>query len=449
MSSRARIRSSRSMVPGREGLSVLMGRRGLRRTLSFVTGSGPRRGGFLLGNRRRSWRHFSERWVDKLRPRDEAELDLVTDVVHARWSLIRAASPFFTFENTYRAGRRPRGGSASKMYEQTPVDRRGPLCMYALSSCNDGEPGTSWQESPDDPNDPAALVRELEGSAKGCEALIRNWRLIAERVSNDLPVQAHDRLTATRLLGRQPVDVGRDERVNLIFLASFALHPIGRVDAYEDLKSDMGTVELEKFRERIRNRGPLILTTWDTPRVKQTLLDLVDRVVQRLTGKLEVYQQLASENEADTAARLAHDHSQDAERMRRYEQAAQRRVHRCEDAFWKHRRECEQREGQEADYLHENLTDSSDDSEVAEEATIALNKKLPSEPNVAISASEVGTEKEVAALDKQLEWANAAVSAMRAGGIDPFATRVAGSGAGRAAIEAAIVARGPLLRPIT
>ena len=450
MSSHARKVSSRSDGARSRGPVSAEGKFRSSQNAVIVHGLRAAPGLVLPGESQDELAALHERWVNELRPRTEGELDLVTDLVHARWLLIRAQRADYTHSKTLivQAGAREQS-HVEKCMAKLLWDRRGPLCMYGLSSCNDGEPGTSWQDSADDPHDPAALVRELEGSAKGCEALIRNWRSIAERVQNDLPVQAHDRLTAIRMLGRQPVDCGRDERVNLIFLASFALHPIGRVDAYEDLKSDMGTIELEKFKDGIRNRGPLLVSASDTPRAKQMLLDLVDRVVQRLTAKIEVYQQLASEDEAEMSASLAHDRTPDGERMRRYEQAAQRRVHRCEDAFWKHRREREQMESQEAEVLDEEMTDSSDELGVVEEATNAPKTNLPSEPKVAISASEVGTEKEVAALDKKLDWASAALAAMRAGGIDPFAPRAAGGGAGQAAIEASVNARGPLLRPIS
>ena len=38
-----------------------------------------------------------------------------------------------------------------------------------------------------------------------------------------------------------------DQRVWLIYVASFGLHPAGKEHPFEDVKSDMGTIELETF----------------------------------------------------------------------------------------------------------------------------------------------------------------------------------------------------------
>src|SRR5262249_6512922 len=156
---------------------------------------------------------------------------------------------------------------------------------YALTALVDGGPGTSRLDSPDDPNEPSELVRQLESCEKGVEALIANWQTLADRVRNDLPLQAHDRLAAVRALGRQPADCPRDDRICLIYIASFALHPAGREDAYEDLKSDMGTVELKAFKERVRSRGPLVLDAGNTAKAKEKLLELFDHMLVRLTAK--------------------------------------------------------------------------------------------------------------------------------------------------------------------
>src|SRR5262249_58399535 len=98
-------------------------------------------------------------------------------------------------------------------------DRRsGHLCFYALTANVDGGPGTSALDSANDPDEPSVLVRELEGSLRGCEVLIEHWKTLADRVRNDLPLQAHDRLTAVRMLGRQPAECRKDDRICLIYL---------------------------------------------------------------------------------------------------------------------------------------------------------------------------------------------------------------------------------------
>ena len=61
--------------------------------------------------------------------------------------------------------------------------------------------------------------------AKGCEALIDVWKLLRGRLENDCIWQSQDRLKAVRMLGKQPVDAAEDQRVRLIYTASFALEP--------------------------------------------------------------------------------------------------------------------------------------------------------------------------------------------------------------------------------
>jgi hypothetical protein len=210
-------------------------------------------------------------------------------------------------------------------------DRRsGHLCLYALSANVDGGPGTSRLDSADDPDEPSKLVRELEGSLHGCEILIEHWKTLADRVRNDLPLQAHDRLTAIRMLGHQPAACLKDERICLIYIACFALHTIEGKDAFDDLKSDVNTIELAQFKEEIRSRGPLVVDAGNPRLAKEKLLALFDSMLMRLTAKLEVHQQHAVEKKESKSVRVAVDPAVEADRLRRYEQACGRRVKRCE-----------------------------------------------------------------------------------------------------------------------
>jgi hypothetical protein len=332
-------------------------------------------------------------------------------------------------------------------------DRRGPTCMYGLTGSPLGERGTSWQESPEDPNTPSILVRQIEGCPKGCEELIANWRGLAQRLENNLPWQAYDRLLATRMLGRQPTDCGRDERVNVIFVASFALHPKGRVEAYEELKSDMGALELEAFKDRIRKRWPLLIDAQDTATAKSALVDLVQGCIQRLEAKLEVYRQLAEERPTRTATPLTPEEKRELERLRQFELACERRVHRCENAFWKHRRETERTEnggsGPEEAIRHDETAESKPDSGAGEEVMGAPNKNSTNEPSFGGDVPKVGTMEEVAALARELGVASAEFRRVRSAGFGAVAAQGAGGGVVPGAIAEAIFGRGPLLRPIT
>src|SRR5262249_40079934 len=227
---------------------------------------------------------LSERWFKSLQPRDEAEDELVTDLVNARWMMQRAKRALdehakTRIEQIDDAEER----RVAAIMRRLLWDRRsGHLCFYALSANVDGGPGTSALDSANDPNEPAELVRELEGSLRGCEVLIERWKTLADRVRNDLPLQAHDRLTAIRMLGRQPAACRSDERICLIYLACFALHTIEGKDAFDDLKSDLNTIALAEFKEEIRSRGPLVVDVGNPRLAKEKLLALFDGMLVRL-----------------------------------------------------------------------------------------------------------------------------------------------------------------------
>ena len=80
-----------------------------------------------------------------------------------------------------------------------------------------------------------------------------------------LPLQSHDRLKAIRMLGKQPLDAVDDQRVWIIFVGSRALHPLGTTSAFEDLKTDLGTVGLEEFEKRLNPRDGHRLSMRRTP----------------------------------------------------------------------------------------------------------------------------------------------------------------------------------------
>ena len=188
-------------------------------------------------------------------------------------------------------------------------DARGHHCKFGLSSPVCGGPQTSWPGKPGDANKPSVLVKKLDSTAKGCKALIEHWRSIGDRVENGLEVQAHDRLKLIRMLGRQPIEAIEDQRVWLIFVASFARHPLGKDTPFDDLKSDMDTPEFESFLKRLQSRWPRALDGSDAAGAKQVLLDLVARNVERLEAKLEAHLEHADELAVSAAASKAYDES--------------------------------------------------------------------------------------------------------------------------------------------
>ncbi|MGO9470451.1 MAG: hypothetical protein ACLQVF_40685, partial [Isosphaeraceae bacterium] len=129
--------------------------------------------------------------------------------------------------------------------------------------------------------------------------------------------QSHDRLKATRLLGRQPVEANQDRRVATIFVASHALGPAGKSE-FHDLKSDMEDEQRSRYGKAVRERWPDLFGTREKEEWKQILLALVDRNIERLSAKLEVHEQNGDAQAERTFARLSFDPSPEGESLRNY-----------------------------------------------------------------------------------------------------------------------------------
>ena len=243
----------------------------------------------------------------------------------------------------------------------------------------------------------------------------------------------------------------------LIYIGSFALHPAGKTEPFDDLKCEMGTPDFETFLKRVRTRWPLILDASDTAKARQTLFDLVDRSIERLEAKVEVYRSLAAAAAASGTDGPAGNGSMEADRLKRYEHASDRRAKRCLDAFYKFRREMggeDEDEGLIAEDGGEwvqaaNAADSNPESGVAAVEPCSENRDFTSEANGATSTSEAAEMKEVAACNEELRRGLAELARLREQGIGVSGMRAGGDRKGRAAIEEAIAKRGPLLPPIS
>jgi len=177
---------------------------------------------------------------------------------------------------------------------------------------------TSWNGLAVDPNDPAALVRKLESSEPGCWFLRGCWEDLRAKLEPGKFWQSHDRLTGTRLLGCQPLDCITDRRVAEIFVASHALNPIGKTP-FDDLQSDITTTSgLDRFRQDVHAQWPDLVSTKDTARCREILIDLVDQSIERLTTILEEHAASADASAQRTVNRLSVDNSPDGQRLRAY-----------------------------------------------------------------------------------------------------------------------------------
>ncbi len=392
-----------------------------------------------------------EYWVVTLKPGDLAELNLVNDIVNACWLQQRAELAFF--EHT--SARIEQHAELEQERVEDDVrrlfwDACGPHCMYGISSAACGGPTTSALKTPDDPNHPSKVVRRLESSEKGCQSLIGYWQMLRGRLEGGLDWQGQDRLKCVRMLGKQPLDALEDQQIWLVFAGSFALHPKGK-DPFQDLKSEMGTVEFTSFLDRVLSRWPLLLDASDTPKARQTMFDLVDRNLERLEAKVEVHRQLAAGRAGKLAAGLGSDHSKEGQQLTRFETASVRRKQRCLDAFWRYRREMRRAEAEEREIFEEggdeleaeNFADSSTESGVATvESTAEKNLTTEAKPGLTPSQAEVC--KGLLSTGGKIQDLMSKLSRLSERGMGGVGTLVEGGGMELSAIDAAILGLEPL-----
>jgi hypothetical protein len=298
----------------------------------------------LPGESKEDFAHLVDITTKSLKPRDEFELRLAERTAGAEWVRERAENVLHARLATLINEADEREDDDIYILCKTLFwDARGPHGLYGLSPVAHGGPRSSSSRGPSDPTDPHLIVRRLERSRKGCEALIGHWEALLFRIKENLGWQAPDRLMAIRLMGKQPVDVGLDERIVVVYVGSFAIKPGTRLNGYGDLKCDMGTLDYKRFLKRVRSRWPSVKA--DDPEVaRKWLIDLVEQNIDRLRNRLEVYRQCAQDRAEREAECRKFDDSPEGERLRRYGDACDRRLSRSLADYRKYLKESNRRD---------------------------------------------------------------------------------------------------------
>src|SRR6516162_6647069 len=206
---------------------------------------------------------------------------------------------------------------AEAVGEQLFFDPAGPTPLYRNPTFFSAENKTSWNGQAVDPHDPAVLVRILERNAAGCCWLLEQWQALRAQLESPGFWQSHDRLKATRLLGRQPLEANEDRRVATLFVANHALRPAADTE-FDDLWSDMQSSQRDPYRKAIRERWPDLFATRENEEWRQILITLVDQNIERLNAKLEVHEENSEAHAERTVARLSFDPSPEGEALRNY-----------------------------------------------------------------------------------------------------------------------------------
>jgi hypothetical protein len=245
-------------------------------------------------------------WMADLQPRDDAEQSLVEQAARASWQLDRAD--------------RAQTTHVSAMIEEAAdaEDRR-----------RDDEAVELGRRLSSDPDDPAALVQQLEATAAGCLWLLDRWVNLRDILVSGLSWRASETREAIRLLGRQLSDASHDDAVRSIVLAGFALDPPGH-QAF--------AARTEGGRSGLDPRRSERLPAPNEAQGRRGLLEIVDLAMSRLIVIGEDHDDRETAEAAERAARLSFDESDEGERLRQYEQSCGRSLLRAIAALLKLRR---------------------------------------------------------------------------------------------------------------
>jgi len=206
-------------------------------------------------------------------------------------------------------------------------DPTAPIELYGAPGVFRSKVRTSWNGRADDPNDPAALVRKLESSEPGCWFLHGYWEDLRAKLEPRKFWQSHDRLTAIRLLGSQPLSAITDRRVAEIFVASHALYPVGE-SPFDYLLSDMTEMDLDRYRKAVKAAWPDLVSANDTAQCRQILIDLVDCHLEHLNEIIAEHQASADSIAQKTVDRLGAAKSPEGQRLAAYHVQCQRALDR-------------------------------------------------------------------------------------------------------------------------
>jgi hypothetical protein len=286
-------------------------------------------------------------WIDSLKPRNEAEQYLAERAARISLQLDRIERAHLArltanINNAAAGVAQPEaegeGEDVLTLGWRLFWSARGPLSLYPHTQLGPlPKPGVSWSGDVNDLNNPERLVFSLESTAKGCDWLLDRWAELRALLEQGQPWRSPDKLKATRLLGRQPVDALYDPQVGVVFLACHQLDPSGG-ELFHEIWYELKDDQLYVAKKRLNARPLDWLQPQSDVEARQALFRIVAQAVARLETIAEAHRKRAENNAHLIADQLAFDGSVEGERLRRYETSCGRALLRTLDAFDKRHR---------------------------------------------------------------------------------------------------------------
>jgi hypothetical protein len=307
------------------------------------------------------------KWINDLKPRNDAELELVVQAANLAWELERARRC-----QTARLAERVRKAQLKaderRMKEVGELARR---LLYNVGSKSLPTSGRPWEDNP------TAFLKGLEKSAEGCRWLLDRWAGLRVLLDRDSAWTFGDMFCLIRLLGKYPIEAINDPKLNAIFLAWDAVVP-GRAERFwKECKQcmppqDPGFSDFCRWRE-IADRPA------DAAAAIKFFETLMDEQMARLEELLEVHEEIAGDEADELADRVSSDSSARGERLRREQTALGREFRQTLEVLRKMRKgENQENDGQAAG---DSGKVTEDERPVTETPTLAKAPKVatPSE----------------------------------------------------------------------
>jgi hypothetical protein len=276
----------------------------------------------LPGEDESAYQSRLEAWTADCPPRDVLEQALLEQATRLSWQLDRAdrvqAAQLTERIQLAATAETPPGVDAEVEELGKRLSAGQPAPVFDRAEVNaliDGK-RLGMPYRPDDPNHPARLLRRLESSAAGCEWLLRRWRELRAALEANSSWQPLERITAVRLLAKQPADAPDDWTVQSIYLYCFVLDG-NDPRVFDDQAEEMTRREFNHFIERMAGRGLKDLVPPSRELALVRLLAVVDGIIMGLEARAEGHTARARAAAATAASRLGFDDSPQGERLRR------------------------------------------------------------------------------------------------------------------------------------
>ncbi len=268
------------------------------------------------------------KWMAHFDAQDDVQEFLVATNVSLSFDIERAGhADAVNFERAVEQSPAKELAEVHETGRQLFYDPCGATAIHGVETAPAGKVTTSGNRPNGEPYTNAAeLVRKLESSAAGCQWMLAEWAILRTRAEENYWF-GPDRLRATRLLGRQPVDAIDDERVATIYIASNVIKSFGR-PAFADLRSDMGMSGIERFEKLVSARWLGLSRPADGAQCRRMLVELVDRQVAELNAMLEVHEEMSDVYDERAVADAGFGSDKRSHQLRQYKLSAVRAIYR-------------------------------------------------------------------------------------------------------------------------